>query len=77
MHGVSNGSRQQVANLAHEIAALEHKPRQKITFADLEAAFAPVLSIVDTRRLLLCRHSGRTWIEAALAAAQSRFTVPS
>lgn len=77
MHGLSTGPRPEVDELAKEIVALERKPKNEITFADVESAFAPVLSIVDTRRLLLCKHDGRVWIEAALAAAQSRFAISS
>lgn len=75
-HGVSAEPRPEVADLSKGIEALEGKPKDKITFADMEAAFGPVLSIVDSRRLMLCRHDGRKWIEVALAAAQSRFTMP-
>lgn len=76
MHGLSTGPRPEVDALAEGIAVLERKPKEELTFADVEAAFAPVLSIVDTRRLLLCRHDGRTWIETALAAAKSRSAIP-
>lgn len=76
MHGVSVGSRQEVADLADAIARLEEKPRAALTFAELEAAFDPVLSIVDSRLLMLCRHDGARWIEVALSAAQRRFAIP-
>lgn len=76
MHGVSTGPRPEVAELSKGIEALEGKPKEKITFADMEAAFGPVLSIVDSRRLMLCRYDGRKWIEIALAAAKSRFSIP-
>jgi hypothetical protein len=77
MHGVSVGPRKEIAELADGISKLENKQREEITFGDLETAFAPVLSILDTRRLMLCRYDGRVWIQAALAAAQSRFSIPS
>lgn len=76
IHGVSTGARREVAELAETIGALESKPQQTITFADLENAFSPVLSIVDARRLMLCRYDGKVWLDVALAAAKSRFTVP-
>lgn len=76
MHGLSVGARQEVADLAEGVTTLEGKPKNQITFADMEAAFAPVLSIVDSRRLMLCRHDGPKWIEVALAAAKSRFSIP-
>jgi hypothetical protein len=77
MHGVSVGPRKEVVELAEGITNLESKQREDITFADLEMSFSPVLSILDTRRLMLCTHDGRVWIQAALEAAQSRFTVPA
>ena len=67
---------EEVADLSAGIAALERKPREEITFADMKTAFAPVLSIVDSRRLLLCLYDGRKWIEVALDAAKSRFEIP-
>lgn len=76
MHGVATGPRPEVAGLSQAIGILQTKPREEITFADLESAFSSVLSIVDTRQLMLCRHDGKIWIQVALSAAQSRFTIP-
>lgn len=76
VHGVAVGPRKEVEELAAGVTALEAVHREQRTFADLERAFAPVLSIVDMKRLLLCRHNGRVWIAVALAAAQSRFSIP-
>jgi hypothetical protein len=76
MHGVSTGPRKEIADLAQRITTLEQKDRDTRTFADLNEAFWPVLSIVDDRRLMLCRYDARVWIDVALSAAQSRFTIP-
>ena len=76
VHGVASGPRPEIAELASGIAALEQKPKDDLTFADVEAAFAPVLSVVDSRRLLLYRHDGRKWIEVAVTIAKSRFSIP-
>lgn len=76
MHGVHVGPRREVDELAAGIAKLESKPRDQITFTDVEAAFASMLTIIDTRQLMLCRHSGKAWLETALAVAQSRFSIP-
>lgn len=76
MHGLHVGPRKEVDELAEGIAKLEDRPREQITFADVEAAFAPVLTIIDTRQLMLCRHSAEAWLQTALAAAQSRFAIP-
>ena len=76
MHGVSTGPRKEVAALAQGITALEQKAPDKRMFADLRDVFAPVLSIVDARRLMLCTYDANLWIEVALSAALSRFTIP-
>ena len=76
MHGVVVGPRKEIEDLAAGVTVLEGKARGSLTYEDLEAAFSPVLSVVDMKRLLLCRHDGKVWIATALAAAQSRFTVP-
>lgn len=76
MHGVPTGPRPEVAQLSKGIDALEAKPKDKITFADMEVAFRPVLSILDYRRLMLCTYDASKWIEVALAAAKSRFAIP-
>src|SRR5689334_322480 len=76
MHGVLSGPRKEIADLERRITTLELKEHATRTFADLNEAFWPVLSIVDMRRLMLCTYDARVWIEVALAAAQSRFTIP-
>lgn len=76
MHGVQTGLRKEIEELKEGIVALEAIPRNERKVADLERAFAPALSIVNSRRLLLCMHDGRTWIATALAAVKSRFRLP-
>jgi hypothetical protein len=76
MHGVSTGPRKEIADLSQRITSLEQKEKGARTFADLKEAFWPVLSIVDDRRLMLCTYDAKVWIDAGLAAAQSRFTIP-
>lgn len=75
MHGVVTGPRKEIADLEQRITTLEQKDRETRTFTDLNDAFWPVLSIVDTRRLMLCTYDAHVWIEVALAAVQSRFTI--
>lgn len=77
MHGVASGPRKEIADFEQRITVLEQKDRGTRTFADLDEAFWPVLSIVDARRLMLCKYDTNVWIEAAVAAAQSRFTIPA
>jgi hypothetical protein len=76
MHGPSFAPRREVEQLAAGVLKLEGIPRDKLTFGDLEEAFSSVLSILDTRRLLLCQHSLRVWVATALGAARSRFNLP-
>ena len=75
-HGVLVGNRREVADLEKGIIELEKKPREQITFEDVGRVFSPVFSVIDQRRLMLCTHDGRLWIEKALAAAKSRFKLP-
>ena len=74
-HGAHVGPRSEVSELAAGIDRLREKAKGTITFTDLEQAFHPVLSIVDSRRLMLCKYDGRVWIHAALEAAKSRFII--
>lgn len=76
MHGVAPRPREEVQKLSDGIARLEKKPKNEVTFGDLEAAFRPVLCILDTRRLMLCRHDAALWTETALNAAHTRFEIP-
>jgi len=76
MHGASAGPRKEVGDLEQRISNLENKDRQSRTFADLDEAFWPVLSVVDARRLMLCTYDASVWIDVALGCAKSRFTIP-
>lgn len=77
MHGLAVGPRKEIEQLASGVSTLAAKPRESLTFADLEEAFAPVLSVLDVRRLLLCRHDGKVWIATALIAAKTHFPIPA
>ena len=77
MHGLAVGPRKEIDRLASGLATLEAKSKESLTVADLEEAFAPVLSVLDVRRLLLCRYDGRVWIATALAAAKNHFAIPA
>lgn len=75
-HGNYAGPRREVVELEQGITELEKMPKEQITFADVERAFSPAFSILDVRRLMLCRHDGRLWIEKALLAIKSRLNIP-
>lgn len=76
-HGFKAGPRSELRDLEAGIAKLEAKPTKELTFGDLEDAFRPVHSIIDQRRLMLCRHDSRLWVGKAIAATKTRFNVPS
>jgi hypothetical protein len=76
-HGVDVTPRKEVAELEEGIAKLEQKPRETLTFADLESALRPVLTILDLRKLMLCHHDAKLWMQTALDAAASRFNIPA
>jgi len=53
------------------------KAVEGLTYNDLQHAFDPVLTVLDERRLMLCRHDPMLWLETALTAAGTRFSVPA
>lgn len=75
-HGSHVGARPEVDELSRGVDGLERIGAQAITFADLERAFSPVLSVVGTRRLMLCRYDGIIWVDVALSEAKRRFIIP-
>ena len=71
----AGGSPLEVVYLERGATELEKKPKKEITHRDFDQVFSAVLSILDTRRLMLCTHDARLRTEKALVAAETRFTI--
>lgn len=75
-HGPHSDSDRILAQIADNVAQIERKPRERLTFADMFNVLAPAFTILDQRILMLCQHSPQVWLREALALIESRFTLP-
>jgi hypothetical protein len=75
-HGVQPTDDIVLEQLLSNVARLELRPRNEITFAELQEALDPGLTILDSRLLLICQYDAAVWMDHALASIKRRFSIP-